>query len=191
MSRCVLLLTAVVLASAGCAGDNSTPTAPETAQFGHGKPSVETDPAATWYLPVGDGTLAFRSDGSDQVTITLPGETTSSTYSRYGDGVCGVTGTIYATTSASNTADATLTTDQNGKKGCARTFTLAYPTGSESFRSFNNLRELQSSTFLIPAGQTVGALHDRTGLAGEQPFTVRSPALRTQRRPERPGRAGK
>jgi hypothetical protein len=98
------------------------------------------DPTATWKIPLADAGLGFASDG-------LKGD---GTYSVYANGVCGVTGKIFATASGSNTGDATIQTSK--VKNCTRRFTLRYPDASESVLSFNNLLQLENTQFSIPVG---------------------------------------
>lgn len=109
------------------------------------------DPTATWLIPLADAGLALRSDGLHD----------DGTHSVYADGVCGVSATIYATQQRSNSGDATIQTNTsgNGNKACSRLFTVAYPDGiTEEVRSFNNLRNLQNTTTVIPVGAEVKRL---------------------------------
>lgn len=101
-------------------------------------------------LPLADAGLALTSDG----------QYGDGTYSVYANGVCGVTGTIFATTQKSNTGDAVIQTNSSTRgKSCSRTFTLRYPGGfTEAVPSFNNLRALQNTTTIIPIGATVKRL---------------------------------
>ncbi len=112
------------------------------------------DPTATWFVPVGDASVAFQGDHADTVLAVNGGPATS--YARYRDGECGVSATIFATVSGSTTGDATILPSVSGRKGCSRRFTFVYPDqSSEMVRSFNNLRELQNGLFAIPPGQTI------------------------------------
>lgn len=104
-----------------------------------GKNSKSTGLTATWKIPLVDGGLALRSDGvaSDGV------------YSTYSNGQCGVGTTIIV----GGSGDATVNTTK-GK--CVRKFKLAYPDGSsELVQSFNNLNQLEDTTFAIPVGATL------------------------------------
>ena len=139
----VTLLGIVVLA--GC-GERATNTAPLTAgdsQLSAAK-SGATDPTATWTFPLSDAGLGVRSDH-------LYSDGTSSVYA---NGICSVATTIFATTQLSNSGDATLQTGNNGR--CTRHFTFAFPDGSsESATVFDNLREIENTTYSIPIGSTV------------------------------------
>ena len=107
------------------------------------KPS---DPTDTWKIPLADANLALRSDHAYS----------DGTYSSYTNGVCNVGGTIFATTAASSSGDATIQTSSATPGKCGRRFTLVYPDGfSESLISFNNLKELENTTYSIPVGTTV------------------------------------
>lgn len=136
----------VFLALAACSPDNPAPEfmAPEFSQARSGPSPV--DPTASWLLPISDAGLAFQSDGlySD------------GTYSVYQDGVCNVSATIFATTQKSNSGDAVIQSSPASKgKACNRTFTLRYPDGfQETVNSFNNLRNLQNTEYVIPVGST-------------------------------------
>ena len=73
----------------------------------------------------------------------------------YAHGVCGVSTVIFATGDGTESGDATIKLDAAKGKGCGRTFTLVYPDGAtETLRSFNNLRGLQSSVSRIEIGAT-------------------------------------
>ncbi|HUF49469.1 MAG TPA: hypothetical protein VMN60_01465 [Longimicrobiales bacterium] len=141
------LATVVILAA--CSPDSSTPTAMEPS-FSKGG-STQTDPTATWLLPLADDGLAFKSDG----------QYSDGTNSVYANGVCNVDAKIFATTQKSNSGDAVIQTNAAGKgKSCERSFTLRYPDGhpDDTVRSFNNLRNLQNTTNIIAVGETVKRL---------------------------------
>ena len=131
-----MLMTTLLVFFAAC---NDTPTTPSGV---HGvaaaKPGGPTDPTATWKIPLADAGLGFASDG----------QYGDGTYSVYADGVCGVSAKIFATTAASNSGDATIQVAK--AKNCTRRFTLHYPDAfTETVLSFNNLLQLQNSTYLI------------------------------------------
>lgn len=110
--------------------------------------STVTDPTATWSIPLADQGLNLRSDGEypDAAGVN----------SVYANGVCGISTTIFATTAASNSGDATI--NSGTSRNCSRQFFVMYPDGTgESFRSFNNLRDLQNTTDSIAVGDS--ALH--------------------------------
>ncbi|MEP7327271.1 MAG: hypothetical protein ABI836_15070 [Gemmatimonadota bacterium] len=103
-----------------------------------------TDPTASWLIPLTDAGLGVASDGKNS----------NGTHSVYANGICGVSGQIFATSAGSNTGDATIQTAKG--KNCSRRFLLRYPDGgSESVLSFNNLNVLQSTSYSIPIGSTV------------------------------------
>ena len=141
--RSTITIIALSVAALACATDATAPPVDRPA-FAKGGPA---DPTATWLLPLDTSGLAFRSDG----------QSGSSGYSVYANGACGVVAKIFATTAASNSGDATITLDPpKGRTGCGRTITLRYPDGgTESVRTFANLRQLQSTTSRIEIGQTV------------------------------------
>jgi hypothetical protein len=104
------------------------------------------DPTATWKIPLADAGLALRSDQAYGDGI----------YSVYANGICNVTGTIFATIAASNSGDATLQTSTATKGRCSRSVSLFYPDGfSENLGTFNNLNALANTTYSIPVGATV------------------------------------
>ena len=107
--------------------------------------SSTVDPAASWLLPLSGAGLGVQSDGAFA---------DGSGNSVYADGVCGMAGTIFATTQNSNSGDATMQTTSG--KACARKFRLAYPDGrAESVQFFSNLKLIQSTTSMIPVNTTV------------------------------------
>ena len=107
------------------------------------KPS---DPTDTWKIPLADASLALRSDRAYNDGI----------YSSYTSGVCNVSGKIFATTAASNSGDATIQGSAATHGKCGRQFTLVYPDGfTETRGTFNNLHELENTTYSIPIGTTV------------------------------------
>jgi hypothetical protein len=140
MRRTIPILIAVAVLAA-CSAE--TPTATLVQREAHKKPGGgggTSDPATTWLLPLEAGELAFRSDG----------QYASNGYSTYAHGVCSVTGKLFL----NGSGDATIQTDVGkGKNPCTRTFTVTYPDGvTETFRSFNNLRVLQTTSTVIPVG---------------------------------------
>lgn len=144
MRKSLVTLIAVALAAA-CSSD-ATPTATLSSSQAHAKPGGggggggTSDPSASWLLPLDAGALAVRSDG----------QYASGAYSRYANGVCSVSAKIFL----NGSGDATIQTDAGkGKNGCTRRFTVTYPDGAtESFRSFNNLRVLQTTSTVIAQG---------------------------------------
>jgi len=142
--RASLLVVTALAALLACSPDVSGPTA-EEASLARGGPA---DPTATWMIPLADGGLALRSDQNPQYAV--------GDYSVYANGTCGVEAKIFATTQYSNSGDATIQTKAPKGKTCGRRFTLVYPDATtETVASFNNLRELQSTTSVIPVGSTV------------------------------------
>lgn len=136
MPRPTLFLTATLALVAACSDAPAAPTSVEVPPAS-AKPGGPTDPTATWTVPAPDGILGFASDGQGA----------------YADGACGVTTRIFATTAGSNTGDATI---QVSKGKCVRRFTLHYPDNStEVVMSFNNLLQLQNTTYSIPLNATV------------------------------------
>jgi hypothetical protein len=108
--------------------------------------STVSDPAGTWMIPLSDAALSLRSDH----------QYGNGTYSVYANGVCNVSATIFATTANSNSGDATIQTSAPGRSKCGRLFTLVYPDAvTENVASFNNLREIENTSYSIPIGQTV------------------------------------
>jgi hypothetical protein len=136
-----LSLIALLASLAACADQSTTPLGLDnTGTSAAAKPGGgASDPTATWVFPAAEGALGFASDGTSLV---------------YANGACGVSAKIFATTAASNSGDATIQTDK--VKNCLRRFTLRYPDGGvEVVPSFNNLLELQNTTYSIPIGATV------------------------------------
>jgi hypothetical protein len=136
-SRSIFMI-ALLVGLAACADNSTSPTLPGDAGTAlAGKGGGPTDPTATWTLPAPDGILGFASDGQGA----------------YVDGACGVSATIFATPAGSNSGDATI---QTSKGKCTRRFALRYPDGTtESVLSFNNLLQLQNTTYSIPINTTV------------------------------------
>jgi hypothetical protein len=136
MPRCNLLMTALLLVAACGEEAPTAPTAPSNVDLP--APSARaSDPTATWTIPAPDGVLGLSSDGQGA----------------YANGVCGVSAKLFATTAGSNSGDATIQTAKG--KNCTRRFTLRYPDGAtESVLSFNNLLQLQNTTYSIPVGST-------------------------------------
>jgi hypothetical protein len=138
-------LPLVILAAAACGDQVTNPSALSSASIrnSHGGP---VDPLDTWKIPLADAGLALRSDHAYS----------DGTYSSYTSGVCNVSGTIFATTAGSNSGDATIQTSNATKGKCGRQFTIVYPDGfTETVISFNNLNNLQNTTYSIPVGATV------------------------------------
>jgi hypothetical protein len=133
MPRSNLLMAALLLVAA--CGEEA-PTSPSSIDLPPASAKA-SDPTATWTVPAPDGVLGLASDGQGP----------------YANGVCGVSAKIFATPAGSNSGDATI---QTAKGGCSRRFTLRYPDAStESVLSFNNLLQLQNTTYSIPIGSTV------------------------------------
>jgi len=133
MPRSNLLIAGLLLVAA-CGED--APTSPSNIDMPAASAKA-SDPTATWTIPAPDGVLGLASDGQGA----------------YANGACGVSAKIFATTAGSNSGDATI---QTAKGGCSRRFTLRYPdAATESVLSFNNLLQLQSTTYSIPIGSTV------------------------------------
>ena len=138
----IMALTLLV----ACSDSGTNPLSPHAESANAARVSGPSDPTATWKIPVADAGLGLRSDG----------QFTDGTYSVYADGVCGVKAKIFATTQASNSGDATIQTSAPKGGKCGRRFTLSYPDGyTETLPSFNNLHEVQNTTFSIPIGATV------------------------------------
>jgi hypothetical protein len=138
-------VTLIVLSAVACNDQVTNPSSviPSTVREAH---NTVADPTDTWKIPLADAGLALRSDYAYS----------DGTYSSYTSGVCNVGGTIFATTAASNSGDATIQTSNATKGKCGRRFTLAYPDGfTESVISFNNLNDLENTTYSIPVGATV------------------------------------
>jgi hypothetical protein len=109
------------------------------------------DPKATFYFPLTDAGLALKSDH-----LYVDG-----TFALYAQGLCGASAKIFATAEASNSGDAVMQTNNPtySDRRCAaypRTMTLAYSDGvSETIPIFMNVRQIQSTTSVIPLGATV------------------------------------
>lgn len=146
---CVVLLVA---ATSACSGPTDAPAPRTTAPAIRASASKSTsvkDPAATWQIPVADAGLSVKSDG----------RFSDGTYSVYADGVCSVSGRIFATTASSPTpsGDAVLQMSYPKGKSCGRTIIVGYPDGgADTLAAFNNLNKLQSNdpNTVIPIGQT-------------------------------------
>jgi hypothetical protein len=107
--------------------------------------SKVVDPTATWKIPLADAGLALRSDHASGDGF----------YSVYANGVCNVSGQIFAT-AATSSGDGTLQTSAAAKGKCGRTISLFYPDGfSETLATFANLNDLDNTVFSIPIGTTV------------------------------------
>jgi hypothetical protein len=135
----------IILAATACADQVTTPSSVASSAIRESR-GGPVDPTDTWKIPLADANLALRSDHGYS----------DGTYSSYASGVCNVSGTIFATTAASNSGDATIQTSNATKGKCGRQFTLVYPDGfSETVISFNNLNDLENTTYSIPVGTTV------------------------------------
>lgn len=147
-ARTFYLLTssvAISLLAIACENHVTGPQSADSRAVTSSRSTASANPTSTWKIPLDDGNLAVRSDHAYS----------DGTYSSYASGVCNVSGTI-ATSSASGSGDATLQTSNPTKGKCGRQFTLVYPDGfSETVASFNNLNELETTTFSIPVGTTV------------------------------------
>jgi hypothetical protein len=142
----LLVLPLAMLSLSGCGGDPTTSSASAILGPQSFSRSTVTDPTATWKIPLADAGLALRSDHAYS----------DGTYSLYADGVCNVSGKIFATTAASNSGDATLQTSTPTKGKCGRLISLFYPDGyQETVATFNNLNELENTGYSIPVGATV------------------------------------
>ena len=111
--------------------------------------STVSDPTATFRFPLADASLNVKSDGL----------MSDGTYSAYANGYCGVEAKIFATTEFSNSGDATLNMGNARKStGCVapRHITVVFPDGlTETMASFDNLRQVENTTYAIPVGATV------------------------------------
>ena len=82
-----------------------------------------------------------------------------------------------ATTAASNSGDATIQTAK--AKNCTRRFTLRYPDAfTSTVLSFNNLLQLQNTTYSIPLNHGQAPAHPQRRVYHEQPLTLRSAPVR-------------
>lgn len=146
MRKFPLVLPFVILVAVACRNDVTTPNFTMASPQISESRSTVVDPAATWKIPLADAGLALRSDHAYA----------DATYSVYANGVCNVTGRIFATTAASNSGDATLQTSAPAKGKCGRLITLSYPDGYiETVAIFANLHELENTGYSIPVGATV------------------------------------
>jgi hypothetical protein len=141
--RLAFVVTSLV-ALAACNEVTTQPRVSPDASASRARSGI-SDPTATWIIPTADATLNVRGDGM---------YTDGGANSVYANGVCGLSTTIFATTAASNSGDATINSGTSGK--CSRKFLLVYPDGSpmETVRSFNNLRGLQNTTDSIAVGDS-------------------------------------
>lgn len=140
--------TALIIVAVSACSDQ--PTSPPSILSGEGlrfgKYTGPVDPTATWKIPLADAALSLRSDHLY----------TDGSSSAYADGVCNVSAKIFATAQLSNSGDATMQTSGPQSRKCQRTLTLVYPDGfTESVSSFNNLNQLQNTSYSIPVGATV------------------------------------
>jgi hypothetical protein len=140
------VLPLIILAAAACGDQVTNPPSIASLAARESRNSGPIDPTDTWKIPLADASLALRSDHAYS----------DGTYSSYTSGVCNVSGTIFATTAASNSGDATIQTSSATHGKCGRQFTLVYPDGfTETLISFNNLNDLENTTYSIPVGTTV------------------------------------
>jgi hypothetical protein len=145
LRRLVITPTAAVVAVTACSEHAASPASVLVPGAEAAAARGPTDPSATWKIPLSDASLGLRSDHlySD------------GTNSLYADGVCRVTAAIYATSNASGSGDAVMSTNVPGGK-CVRRFTLVYPDGyTETVGSFNNLSLIENSSYSIPIDSTV------------------------------------
>jgi len=141
-------LIALLGGLAACADQSTSPAGLDNGGgFAAAKPGGVTDPTATFTFP--NSGFALRGDG-----LYLSGGN-----SVYANGVCGVTGTIFATTAGSNSGDARLQLDNPsaGGRKCAdypRQLTLDYGDGTDVGTLVVNARAIQNTGFSIPVGQS-------------------------------------
>jgi len=99
---------------AGCAGDRSTaPLSSSSRSPAAAKPTA--NPTATWLIPLNDAALSLRSDHNAQFS--------DGTYSRYANGECSFTSTIFL----DGTGDNTFGFSYPRNRTCGRTWTVVYP----------------------------------------------------------------
>lgn len=142
----IVFAATLIAAATACTDQSTNPSTMELrASLSRSRTTV-SDPSGTWMIPLSDAGLSLRSDR----------QYGDGTYSVYANGICNVSATIFATTAASNSGDATIQTSAPSKGKCGRVFTLVYPDGvTETVASFNNLREIENTSYSIPVGQTV------------------------------------
>jgi hypothetical protein len=148
------LIPLVLAASVGLvACGEQSPVQPSSPDFAAAaKPQPVSDPTANFSFPLADGALALRSDHLAAYTV--------GSNSVYANGVCGVTGKIFATTAASNSGDATLQTDnpKASDHSCAaypRKLSLDFGDGIEVGTLRINTREIHNTSYSIPLGMSV------------------------------------
>lgn len=172
MKRTALLaLPLAMFFVVACGGDPTSPSSVAALTPLSFSRATVVDPTATWKIPLADAGLALRSDQAYS----------DGTYSVYSNGVCNVTGKIFATTAASNSGDATLQTSTPTKGKCGRLISLSYPDGyNETIAIFANLHELENTGYAIPIGATVtrrlvldgGVIPNSTSRCGKLHFGV-------------------
>ena len=145
-----LLLAALVLSACR----EPSPVQPSSPDFATAaKPQPVSDPTANFSFPLADGALALRSDHLAAYTV--------GSNSVYANGVCGVTGKIFATTAASNSGDSTLQTDLASaadRKCAAWPRKLSADFGADGIETGTlriNTREIQNTGYAITVGQSV------------------------------------
>lgn len=151
LDRSAFVLTGLVCTIVACTPEGTRfPTDPEPATAVYGKNTTVT-PTSLWKLPLDDASLGLRSDYLQS----------SSGYSVYEDGVCGVTGKIFV---GGGSGDATLQTNnpraKNTQCNGPRKMTVVYPVGdvvypsggSETMPVFVNLRNISNDTTIIGLG---------------------------------------
>ena len=151
--RSLVILAASLALLGACAIDHAVSPTTEPATGRAGKTATPTDPTATFYFPVADAALGLRSDHD---FLAVGGDS-----SAYANGVCGVDAKLFATTAASNSGDAIMQTDnpQYADRKCTkypRKLTVDYGDGVvQQSTVFINVRQVQSTTFVIPVGNSV------------------------------------
>jgi hypothetical protein len=139
----------LALALAACSAPEQVAPLDREAMLAKAPPGP-SDPTASYLFPTDDAALDVRSDG----------QFVSGEHSVYANGVCGVSGKIFATEAASNSGDATLQTNNptNKDRKCTtypRKLTVVFGTGDEQTSAvFMNLRHIQNTTYSIPIGTT-------------------------------------
>ena len=146
-SRAIVSVCGFVVVAA-CHEGTEQPSAPLLGPVALAKaPPPPPDPKTTVKLPLDVTGLSVRSDG-------LYGD---GVFSRYTDGVCGVTAAILV----GGSGDAIMQTNnpKAADRRCVnapRTWTLAYDDGvTETIPVFVNLHEIQNASYTIPVGATV------------------------------------
>jgi len=138
----------LLLFTIACVGSKEQPSAPELPPPSFAKaPPSPPPPTVSFLVPLADAGLAVKSDG-------LYGD---GTWSRYTNGICGVTASIFEGGSGDAVMQTNNPTAANRKCADApRKWTLVYDDGVvEIIPVFVNLHEIQNSTYSIPVGATV------------------------------------